>query len=60
VYSGTGIHHRLTRLQSDTDYTLRIAAASESGQGVWSDDVTYSTTPNPPSPPTSMSIRSYP
>ncbi len=52
VYSGTAVSHRLTRLQPDTEYLMRIAATSESGQGAWSDDVTFTTTPTPPPAPT--------
>ena len=44
--------HRVTRLQADAKYTLKIAAVSESGQGAWSDHVTFSTAPPPPLAPT--------
>ena len=52
VYRGTAINHRVAKLQPATDYTFRIAASSESGQGEWSDLTTFSTTPSPPRPPT--------
>ena len=52
VFRGNGVTHRLARLQPDTKYTLKIAATSESGQGVWSDHVTFSTAPSPPPAPT--------
>ena len=52
VYTGTAVSHRLTRLQPDTEYVMKIAAMSESGQGVWSDDVTFMTTPTTPPAPT--------
>ena len=58
MYSGTAVGHRLTRLQPDTEYIVRIAAVSESGQGAWSDDVTFMTTPTPPLAPTGRLISS--
>lgn len=51
VYSGSGINHRVTRLQPDTRYTFRVAAISHSGQGSWSDYVLVKTTPAPPRAP---------
>ena len=48
MYQGSAVNYRISRLQPNTDYTLRIAAVSDSGQGVWSDGVTFSTTPTHP------------
>ena len=46
--------HRITRLQPDREYTLKVAAVSASGQGDWSDHVTFMTTPTPPVAPTGL------
>ena len=51
VYRGSAVTHRIVRLQPDSEYTLKIAAISESGQGEWSDRVTFLTTPIPPTAP---------
>lgn len=59
VYSGNAVSHRLTRLLSDTEYVMRVAATSESGQGAWSDDVTFMTTPSLPPAPTGKLRRSH-
>ena len=53
VYRGSGVNHRVTKLQQNTLYTFRIAASSVSGQGAWSDHMTSVTTPTPPLPPPS-------
>lgn len=51
VYRGADTTHRISRLQPSSQYTLRIAASSGSGQGEWSDEVTFTTTPaSPPIP----------
>lgn len=54
VFSGTAVTHRITRLQPDSEYTLKVAAVSASGQGDWSDHVTFVTTPTPPVAPTGV------
>ena len=54
VYRGSAVSYRAVKLHPSTDYTFRIAACSESGQGEWSDHVTFSTTPTPPHPPTGL------
>ena len=40
-----------------TEYTLKVAAISESGQGDWSDHVTFVTTPTPPSAPMGLVLK---
>lgn len=57
VYSGQAVSHRLLKLQPASRYTLRIAASSESGQGVWSDDITFETPPMAPPAPTDLALR---
>ena len=52
VYQGSAATHKATRLQPATEYTFRAAAISESGQGAWSDHVTFKTLPTPPLAPT--------
>jgi hypothetical protein len=56
VFSGISVTHRITRLQPDTEYTLKVAAVSASGQGEWSDHVTFSTTPTPPTAPLGVAL----
>lgn len=51
LYRGTAAGHRLAKLAPASSYCFRIAAISESGQGVWSDHVTFETTPLPPAAP---------
>ena len=48
--------HRITRLLPETEYSLKIAAVSESGQGSWSNLQTFMTTPAPPMSPTGVSM----
>ena len=52
VYRGSSTTHKATRLQTATEYTCRAAAISESGQGAWSEHVTFETLPSPPLAPT--------
>ena len=57
VYRGSAVSYRAVKLHPSTDYTFRIAASSESGQGEWSDHVTFYTTPTPPHPPTGIGLQ---
>lgn len=57
VFSGQAVSHRLNKLQPASQYTLRIAATSESGQGVWSDDITFETPPMAPPAPVNLALR---
>ena len=57
VFHGSAVTHRITRLQPDTEYALKIAAVSPSGQGDWSDHVTFMTTPTPPVAPASVVLK---
>ena len=54
MYRGSGTSYRLSKLQPSSEYTVRVAAMSESGQGEWSDQVTFTTTPIPPPVPAGM------
>ena len=57
IFRGNAVTHRITRLQPDTEYILRVAASSASGQGEWSDDITFVTTPTPPTPPADLVLK---
>ena len=46
--------HKHQRLSPATNYSLRISATSESGQGVWSDLLTCETLPVGPSHPVDL------
>lgn len=57
AYSGTGVGHKLQRLSPATQYSLRIATTSESGQGAWSDLLTCETLPLGPNSPRELMMR---
>lgn len=57
MFRGNAVTHRITRLQPDTEYTLKIASISASGQGEWSDHVTFTTAPTPPAAPTGLVLK---
>lgn len=48
VYHGTGLSHKINRLQENTSYQFRICASSESGQGPYSEIYIFQTTRAPP------------
>ena len=56
LFRGNAVTFRVTRLQPDTKYTLRVAAASSSGQGEWSIPVTFTTSPAPPPAPGGLEL----
>lgn len=51
VYQGTGHSFRLSKLTPSQPYRLRVAAASEAGEGPWGLPVTFSTLPSLPDAP---------
>lgn len=57
MYNGSAVAHKLQRLTPATQYSLRIAAVSPSGQGVWSDLLTCETLPPGPSAPAELTLK---
>lgn len=51
VYQGTGHSYRLSKLTPNQPYRLRVAAASEAGEGPWGPPVTFTTLPSLPDAP---------
>lgn len=49
MYRGTASNAKVTRLNEDTEYLLRICALNGAGQGPFSDLYKFSTSKAPPS-----------
>ncbi|KAG1708537.1 Fibronectin type-III domain-containing protein 3A [Nymphon striatum] len=48
IYHGVNHSHKVSKLSEDTEYTFRICASNEAGQGPYSDDYTFKTSKAPP------------
>lgn len=48
IYDGINHSHKVSKLSEDTEYTFRICASNEAGQGPYSDHYTFKTTKAPP------------
>ena len=50
-YNGQETNHITTGLRRNTAYKFRLQAANEEGRSVWSEEVSFQTMPDKPSPP---------
>ena len=48
VYKGPANFFKVNRLEESTNYAFRISATNETGQGAWSNILTFKTARSPP------------